>query len=69
MKNADVDIKIKDGLTETLCREALHIDVLLPQQYVHKAEVSARTGKFSLRHLKYDNFEFGGKAELTLVFD
>jgi hypothetical protein len=32
-------------------------------------EVSARTGKFALRHLKYDNFEFGGKAELTLVFD
>lgn len=68
-RNADVDIKIKDGLTETLCREALHIDVLLPQQYVHKAEVSARTGKFSLRHLKYDNFEFGGKAEEIVLSD
>ena len=62
-RNADVDIKLKDGITETLCREALHIDVSLPQRYVHKVEVSARTGKFALGHLSYDNFEFGGKAE------
>ena len=62
-RNADVDLKLKDGITETLCRKALHIDVSLPQAYVHKVEVSARTGKFSLRHLQYDNFEFGGKAE------
>ncbi len=66
-RNADVDVKLKEGLTETLCRKALHIDVLLPQQYVHKAEVSARTGKFALRHLKYDNFEFGGKAEEIIL--
>ena len=68
-RNADVDIKLKDGLTETQCREALHIDVSLPQKYVHKAEVSARTGKFALRHLEYDNFEFGGKAEEIILSD
>ena len=66
-RNADVDIKRKDGITETLCREALHIDISLPQKYVHKVEVAARTGKFSLRHLEYDNFEFGGKAEEIIL--
>ncbi|MBR5255926.1 MAG: helix-turn-helix transcriptional regulator [Bacteroidales bacterium] len=62
-RSADVDLKLRDGITETLCREALHIDIFLPQRYVHKVEIAARTGKFSLRHLEYDNFEFGGKAE------
>ena len=66
-RNADVDIKRKDGITETLCREALHIDISLPQKYVHKVEVAARTGKFALRHLEYDNFEFGGKAEEIIL--
>ena len=66
-RNADVDIKRKDGITETLCREALHIDISLPQKYVHKVDVAARTGKFSLRHLEYDNFEFGGKAEEIIL--
>ena len=68
-RNADVDIKLKDGLTETLCREALHVEISLPQRYVHKVEVSARTGKFALRHLQYDNFEFGGKAEEVVLSD
>ena len=63
-RSADVDLKLRDGITETLCREALHIDISLPQRYVHKVEIAARTGKFSLRHLEYDNFEFGGKAEV-----
>lgn len=62
-KSADVYLKLRDGITETLCREALHVDISLPQRYVHKVEVAARTGKLSVRHLEYDNFEFGGKAE------
>ena len=62
-RSADVDLKLRDGITETLCREALHIDISLPQRYVHKVEVAARTGKLSLRHLEYNKFEFGGKAE------
>ena len=62
-RSADVDLKLRNGITETLCREALHIDISLPQRYVHKVEVAARIGKLSLRHLEYDNFEFGGKAE------
>ena len=62
-RSADVDLKLRDGITETLCREALHIDITLPQRYVHKVEVAARTGKLSVRHLEYDTFEFGGKAE------
>ena len=66
-RSADVDLKLRDGITETLCREALHIDISLPQRYVHKVEIDARTGKFFLRHLEYDNFEFGGKAEEILL--
>lgn len=62
-RSADVNLKLKDGITETLCRQALHVDITLPQRYVHKVEVATRTGRFSLRHLEYDNFEFGGKAE------
>ena len=62
-KSADVNLKLRDGLTETLCREALHVEISLPQRYVHKVEVAARTGKLSVRRLEYDNFEFGGKAE------
>lgn len=62
-RNADVNLKLRDGITETLCRQALHVELLLPQCYVHKVEVAARTGRFSIRHLEYDNFEFGGKAE------
>ena len=62
-RSADVDLKLRDGITETLCREALHIDISLPRRYVHKVEIAARAGKISLRHLEYDNFEFGGKAE------
>ena len=66
-KRADVDLKLRDGITETLCREALHVDISLPQRYVDKVEVSARTGRFSVRHLEYDNLEFGGKAEEILL--
>ena len=62
-RSADVNLKLSDGITETLCREALHIDISLPQRYVHKVEVSARTGRFAVRHLEYDNLEFGGKTE------
>ena len=62
-RKADLNLKLRDGITETLCREALHVDISLPQRYVHKVEVAARTGKLSVRHLEYDNFEFGGKAE------
>ena len=62
-RSADVDLKLRDGITETLCREALHIDITLPQRYVHKVEVAGRTGKLSVLHLEYDAFEFGGKAE------
>lgn len=61
-KSADVNLKLRDGITETLCREALHVEISLPQRYVHKVEVAARTGKLFVRHLEYDNFEFGGKA-------
>ena len=67
-RSADVDLKLRDGVTETLCRKALHIDIRLPQRYVHKVEVSARTGRLSLRNLEYDNFEFGGKAD-EIVLD
>ena len=66
-KNADVKLKLCDGITETLCREALHIDIFLPQRYVHKVEVAARTGKLSVRHLEYESFEFGGKAETVIL--
>ena len=66
-RNADVNLKLRDGITETLCREALHVEISLPQRYVHKVEVTARTGKLSVRHLAYDNFEFGGKAEEIIL--
>lgn len=62
-KSADVNLKLRDGITETLCREALHVEINLPQRYVHKVEAAARTGKLSVRHLECENFEFGGKAE------
>jgi transcriptional regulator with XRE-family HTH domain len=62
-RSADVNLKLRDGITETLCREALYVEISLPQRYVRKVEVSARTGRFSVRHLEYDNLEFGGKAE------
>ena len=62
-KSADITLKLRDGITETLCRESLHVEIALPQRYVRKVEVAARTGKFSLRHLEYKNFEFGGKAD------
>lgn len=62
-RSADVNLKLRDGITETLCREALYVEVSLPQRYVHKVEVAARTGKLSVRHLEYDNFEFGGKVQ------
>ena len=66
-KSADVNLKLRDGLTETLCREALHVEISLPQRYVHKVEIAARTGKLSVLHLEYDNFEFGGKAEEIIL--
>ena len=66
-RSADVNLKLRDGITETLCREALHVDISLPQRYVHKVEVAARTGKLTVRHLEYDNFEFGGKAQEIIL--
>ena len=66
-RSADVNLKLRDGITETLCRDALHVAVLLPQRYVRKIEVTARAGRFSVRHLEYSKLEFGGKArEITL---
>lgn len=66
-RSADVDLKLRDGITETLCREALHVDISLPQRYVRKVEVAARTGRFSVRHLEYERLEFGGKADEILL--
>ena len=66
-RSADVDLKLRDGITETLCREALHVDISLPQRYVRKVEVAARTGRLSVRRLDYANFEFGGKAEEIIL--
>ena len=66
-KNADVDLKLRDGITETLCKEALHIDISLPQRYVQKVEVAARTRKLSVRHLEFKNFEYGGKVEEIIL--
>ena len=66
-KSADVDLKLRDGITETLCREALHVEISLPQRYVRRVELAARTGKLVVRHLEYDRFEFGGKAETVLL--
>lgn len=62
-RGADIDLHKQDGITETLCRKALHIDIRLPQSYVRKVEVAANTGKFNLRHLQYENFEFCSRAE------
>ena len=66
-RNADVDLKLRDGITETLCKEALHIDISLPQRYVQKVEVAARTRKLSVRHLEFKNFEYGGKVEEIIL--
>lgn len=66
-RGADIDLHRQDGITETLCRKALHIGIRLPRRYVQKVEVSANVGKFNLRHLEYEHFEFGSKAgEVTL---
>ena len=66
-KSADVDLKLREGITETLCRDSLHIDLFLPQRYVHKVELAARTRKLFVRHLEFDTFEFGGKAEEIIL--
>jgi len=66
-KNADVNLKLRDGITETLCREALHVEIILPQRYVRKVEVGARTGKLTVNHLEYERFEFEGKADEIAV--
>lgn len=62
-RSADINLKLRDGITETLCRQALYVAVILPQRYVRRVEVAARTGKLSARHMEYNHFEFGGKAE------
>ena len=64
---ADIDLHKADGITETLCRKALHIDIRLPQRYVHEVEVAANVGKFQLRHLSYENFEFGSRADEIML--
>ena len=66
-KSADVNLKLRDGITETLCREALHVEIVLPQRYVRKVEVAARTGKLTVNHLEYERFEFEGKADEIAV--
>ena len=66
-KNADVNLKLRDGITETLCREALHVEIILPQRYVRKVELAARTGKLAVNHLEYERFEFEGKADEIAV--
>ena len=62
-RGADIDLHRQDGITKTLCRKALNIDIRLPQRYVRKVEVAASVGIFNLRHLEYEKFEFGSKAE------
>ena len=66
-RGADIDLHKQDGITETLCRKALNIEIRLPRKFVRKVEVAADTGRFNLRDLEYENFEFGSKAgEVTL---
>ena len=66
-RGVDIDLQLQDGITETLCRKALHIDIRLPQRYVREVEVSAHAGTLQIRHLEYKAFEFGSKAdEVTL---
>ena len=66
-RGVDIDLHLQDGVTETLCRKSLHIDIRLPQRYVREVEVSAHAGTLQIRHLEYKAFEFGSKADEVIL--
>lgn len=60
-KRLDVDIRRLEGLTEAKAKEALFIDIRLPQRYVDEIELAGNAGALVLRRLSFSRFEHTGK--------
>jgi len=61
------DVDIRTSLAKTLCGKALSLEVVLPQKYIKSVEVSAKTGKITMRQISAQLVELDTNArELTL---
>ena len=58
----DIDSVRKEGLTDTACRELLHVRILIPERCIGHVEFEGKTANLELRNI-------AGKVELTINAD
>jgi len=63
------DLDIRTSLAKTLCGKALSLEVVLPQKYIKSVEVSAKTGKITVRQITAQLIELDTNARELIVDD
>lgn len=65
--NTDVDIFMKNGMTESQARENLEIFVYLPKELTYSFELAANAETIELRDIKCDGIELDVKADKVVI--
>lgn len=63
----DLDLFLKNGMTESRARENLEIYVYLPKNLILSFEIAANTEKIELRDIKCDGIELDIKANKAVI--
>lgn len=65
--NIDLDMFLKNGMTESKARENLEIFVYLPKKLILSFEIAANTEVIELRDIKCDGIELDVKADKAII--
>lgn len=65
-RGIDLDVHRLGAMTETRAKEALHIFIFLPQQFLRRVELAGNTKTLAVQELQGD-LEFAGKAGRVLL--
>lgn len=65
--NIDLDMFLKNGMTESKARESLEIFVYLPKKLILSFEIAANTEVIELRDIKCDGIELDVKADKAII--
>lgn len=61
-RGIDLDVHRTGAMTEALAKEALHLFIFLPRQYLRRVELTGNTGALTIRELRAEGAEFSGKV-------
>ena len=65
--NIDIDVNKAKSVSETLAKEEIYIDVILPEKFIDRVEIDASCEKLFLSGIECSNMEFDGRAKFLDV--